>query len=305
MKSKIYLIALLASLTVAPCVTVQAQKKANSKKEIALQLYSVREKIGSFNTATDNYSVDYTVILKEIAQMGYTGVEAAGYSDGKFYNRTPGVFKKDVEAAGLKVLSSHLSKPLSEEELASGDFSESLKWWDKCIEAHKAAGMTYIVIPGIGVPKTVKDLKTYCDYFNEAGKKCRQNGLQLGYHNHAHEFQKVEDKVVMLDYMIENTDPEYVFIEMDVYWVVIGDNSPVNYFRKYPGRFKVLHIKDHREVGQSGMVGFDAIFNNAETAGVKHIVVELEGATSTIEEGLKTSIDYLLKAPFVKSSYNK
>jgi sugar phosphate isomerase/epimerase len=109
----------------------------------------------------------------------------------------------------------------------------------------------------------------------------------------------------MMDYMLENTNPEYVFIEMDVYWVVIGDNSPVDYFKKYPGRFKVLHIKDQREIGQSGMVGFDAIFNHAEIAGVKHIVVELEKPTATIEEGLKTSIDYLLKAPFVKASYNK
>ncbi|MDR0370586.1 MAG: sugar phosphate isomerase/epimerase [Prevotellaceae bacterium] len=305
MKSKIYLIALFASLMVAPYTTAQVRKKANSKKEIAIQLYSVREKIGSFNTTTDNYSVDYTAILREIAKMGYTGIEAAGYNDGKFYDRTPEVFKKDVEAAGLKVLSSHCTKNLSAEEYASGDFTESLKWWDKCIAAHKAAGMTYIVTPGTGVPKTAKDLKTYCDYSNEIGKRCRQNGMLYGYHNHAHEFQKIEDKVIMIDYMIENTNPEYVFFEMDVYWVVIGRNSPVDYFNKYPGRFTVLHIKDHREIGQSGMVGFDAIFNNAKTAGVKHIIVEMEQSSTTIEEGIKTSIDYLLKAPFVKASYSK
>ncbi|MDR1505074.1 MAG: sugar phosphate isomerase/epimerase, partial [Prevotella sp.] len=121
----------------------------------------------------------------------------------------------------------------------------------------------------------------------------------------AHEFQKVEDKVVMMDFMIENTNPEFVFIEMDVYWVVIGKNSPVDYFNKYPGRFSVLHIKDHREIGQSGMVGFDAIFKNAETAGVKHIIVEVEKYSTTIEESIKTSLDYLLNAQFVKASYSK
>ena len=111
----------------------------------------------------------------------------------------------------MKVLSSHCSRGLSDKEVASGDFSESLKWWDQSIAAHKAAGMKYIVNPGIGVPKTMKEMKMYCDYFNEIGKRCQQNGMKFGYHNHAHEFQKVENQAVMLDYMIENTNPEYVF----------------------------------------------------------------------------------------------
>jgi len=304
MKNKFCLLVLFVSLIILPS-SVLAQKKGNQKKDIAIQLYSVRDRIGSFNTTTDNYKVDYTVILKELAQMGYTGVEAAGYTDGNFYGRSPEQFKKDVEGSGLKVLSSHLNKPLTDEELSSGNYFESLKWWDKCIADHKAAGMTYIVMPWLSVPKTVKDLKTYCEYFNEVGKRCRQNGMYFGYHNHTQEFEKVEDQVIMYDYMIENTNPEYVFFEMDVYWTVMGKNSPVDYFKKYPGRFKVLHIKDHREIGQSGMVGFDAIFKNAGTAGVEHIVVEMEGATTTIEEGLKISVDYLIKAPFVKMSYSK
>lgn len=304
MKNKFCLLVLFASLIILPNSGL-AQKKENKKKDIAIQLYSVRDRIGSFNTKTDNYSTDYTIILKELAQMGYTGVEAAGYTDGNFYGRSPEQFKKDVEGAGLKILSSHLNKPLTDEELSSGNYSEALKWWDECIAAHKAAGMTYIVMPWLSVPKTVKDLKTYCEYFNEVGKRCRQNGIYFGYHNHTQEFEKVENQVIMYDYMIENTNPEYVFFEMDVYWTVMGKNSPVEYFKKYPGRFKILHIKDHREIGQSGMVGFDAIFNNAETAGVEHIVVEMEGATTTIEEGLKISADYLIKAPFVKVSYSK
>lgn len=304
MKNNFYLLLVLASLIILP-QTILAQNKENAKKDIAIQLYSVRDRIGSYVNQTGKYDTDYTAILKELAQMGYTAVEAAGYNDGKFYNRTPQEFRKDVETAGLKVLSSHCTKPLTPEELVSGNFTESLKWWDTAIKAHKDAGMTYIVTPWLEVPKTVKDLKTYCDYYNEIGKRCKANGLKYGYHNHAHEFQKVEDKVVMMDFMIENTNPEFVFIEMDVYWVVIGKNSPVDYFNKYPGRFSVLHIKDHREIGQSGMVGFDAIFKNAETAGVKHIIVEVEKYSTTIEESIKTSLDYLLNAQFVKASYSK
>lgn len=287
-----YLLVLFALLMAMP-QTVDAKKK----KEIAIQLYSVRDIINS--------GTDLNIVLKNLAQMGYTSVEAANYDNGKFYGRTPEDFKSAVEKAGMTVLSSHTTKGLSDKELASGDFSESMKWWDQCIAAHKAAGMTYIVTPSLGVPKTVKDLKTYCDFYNEIGKRCRQNGMKYGYHNHAHEFQKVEDKVVMLDYMLENTNPEDVFFEMDVYWVVRGQNSPVDYFNKYPGRFAVLHIKDHRELGQSGMVGFDAIFKNADTGGVKHLVAEIENYSYPVEESVKKSLDYLLDAPFVKASYSK
>lgn len=237
--------------------------------------------------------------------MGYTGVETANYNDRKFYGKTPQEFKQMVEANGMKVLSSHTSRGLSEKELESGDLTEALKWWDDCIADHKAAGMEYIVTPHMGIPKTLKDLQTYCDYYNEIGKRCNAAGLKYGYHNHAHEFQKVEGKEVMLDYMLQHTNPEYVFFQMDVYWVVRGANSPVDYFNKYPGRFAMLHIKDHREIGQSGMVGYDAIFKNAEKAGVRHLVAEIEQYSCPVKESVKQSLDYLLEAPFVKASYSK
>ncbi|PUV21529.1 MULTISPECIES: sugar phosphate isomerase/epimerase family protein [Sphingobacterium] len=272
-----------------------AQQKA-AKKEIGLQLYSVREEISK--------NPNFDQILQKIAALGYTGVEAAGYNAGKLYNLSPQEFKAKVEKAGMKVLSSHATKTLSAQELASGDFSESLKWWDQCIAAHKAAGMKYIVTPWMDVPKTLKDLETQCRYLDAVGAKCREQGLLYGYHNHAHEFKKVEDKV-MYDYMLEHTNPENVFFEMDVYWAVIGDVSPVDYFNKYAGRFKALHIKDHREIGQSGMVGFDAIFNNVKTGGLKYLFVELEETHNDIYTGLEQSIDYLKKAPFVKASYSK
>ena len=222
-----YLLILFALLLAIP----QAAD-AKKKKDIAIQLYSVRDII--------NNGTDLNVVLKNLAQMGYTSIEAANYDNGKFYGKTPEEFKNAVEKAGMKVLSSHCSRGLSNKEVASGDFSESLKWWDQSIAAHKAAGMKYIVNPGIGVPKTMKEMKMYCDYFN-----------------------------------------------------------------KYPGRFTMLHIKDDKEIGDSGMVGFDAIFRNAKVAGVKHIVAEIEGYSCPVEESVKKSLDYLLDAPFVKASYSK
>ena len=300
MKTGTIISVIAASMLAISCGRATNANSAQAKKDISIQLYSVRSLIGSFGNAKN----DYKPLLDTLAKMGYTSVEAASYSDGKFYGQDPAQFKADVEATGMKVLSSHINRYLTDKELKSGDFSETLKWWDACIAAHKAAGMEYLVMPYLGVPATVKDLQTYCDYFNAVGKKCLENGIKFGYHNHAHEFQKVEGKEVMYDYMLQHTDPQYVFFEMDVYWAVIGDASPVEYFKKYPGRFKVLHIKDEKEIGQSGMVGFDAIFNNAKTAGVENIVVEVERYSyDDIARSIKESIEYLEAAPFVPASY--
>ena len=279
-----------------------ASAKAKApKKEVGIQLYSVRSLIGAFG----NNSQDYKPVLKQLADMGYTSVEAASYADGKLYGQSPEQFRKDVEAAGMKVLSTHCTLNLSDEELASGDFSKALAWWDECIAAHKAAGAEYIVVPSMRKISTLKDLQTYCRYFNEVGARCAAAGMKFGYHNHSREFEKIEDKV-MLDYMLENTDPDKVFFQMDVYWTVMGQASPVDYFTKYPGRFRLLHIKDRREVGQSGMVGYDAIFRNAATAGVENIIVEMEGSSyGDVLRSVRECVDYLNEAPFVEASYAK
>ena len=271
------------------------------KKEACFQMYSVRELIGN----PEKFAQNHKEVLAKLAKMGYTSTEAANYDNGKLYGLSPEEYKAAIEASGLKVLSSHVGHNLSDQELASGDFSEALKWWDQCIDCHKRAGMKYIVNPGVNYPKTLKEADIICKYMDAVGEKVNAAGMKFGYHNHSHEFGKVEGKV-WYDYMVEHTDADKVFFEMDVYWAVRGQVSPVEYFNRYPGRFLLLHIKDHRELGQSGMVGFDAIFNNAERAGLKYLVVELEGSNKpNILDGMKESIDYIKASKFVKASYDK
>ena len=272
------------------------------KKEMCIQLYSARDLIGN----AEKYAANHESVLKALAEMGYTSVETANYKDGKFYGVTPEQFKADVEAAGMKVLSAHSNYRLSKEEIEAGDLTKALAFWDEAIPAHKAAGMEYIVIPSIGKNhENLKGLQVICDYFNAVGKKCKDAGMKFGYHNHAYEMEKVEDKI-MIEYLIENTDPELVFFQVDVYWAAYGHYSPADLFNKYPGRFALLHIKDKKEIGQSGMVGFDAVFGNAEVAGMEAFVVEVEGCRNEAAlEVIRTSADYLLNAPFVKTSYGK
>lgn len=273
-------------------ILVMAGGKTKNK-EIYLQLYSVR----------DDIKKDFKGTISSVAKTGYTGVEAAGYADGKFYGLSPEEFKKEIESTGMKVLSSHLNKRLNDNILAT-DWNEIWEWWDVAIDAHKRAGMKYVIVPSMPRLKTLADLKVYCDYYNRIGEKCNQAGMRFGYHNHDFEFVKIENEL-MYDFMLKNTDPEKVFFQMDVYWVVRGGYSPVDYFHSYPGRFEVLHIKDNKELGQSGMVGFDAIFNNTEKAGVKNLVVEVEKYNYKPLESVKMSLDYLQKHPLVKKSYSK
>lgn len=294
---------ILASLLALGAVSCTGGKQDEKPvaKEIGVQLYSIRDVIGN----PEAYARNHEEAFKALAQMGYTSVEAACYSDGKLYGVDPEQYKADLEAAGLKSLSTHIGRNLSDEELASGDFTESMKWWDQAIAAHKAAGCKYVVCPSFAVPQTLAGLKTYCDYFNAIGTKCKENGMLFGYHNHSHEFNKVEDKVIY-DFMLENTNPDSVFFEMDVYWAVMGHAAPVEYFKKYPGRFTMLHIKDYRELGESGMVGFDAIFKNADIAGMKDFVVEIEAFTNDDwKESMKMCADYLLNSDFVKATYEE
>ena len=304
MKKYFYTMVAGVSMMLAACTNPSqtTEMTAPQKKDIGLQLYSIRQLIGN----AENFAANQEKVLADLAKMGYTTVETANYGNGMIYGLAPEEFKACLEKAGLKALSTHTTRGLSAEELKAGVAGEeTMKWWDECIAAHKAAGMEYVVTPSQPTPETLKDLQVWCDYHNAIGKKCAEAGLKYGYHNHSHEFRKVEDQV-MIDYMIQNTDPQNVFFEMDVYWTVMGKASPVEYFKKYPGRFKLLHIKDHKEIGQSGMVGFDAIFRNAEIAGVEHVIVEAEAYESAdMMEGVGKCADYLLKADFVKADYTK
>jgi len=276
---------LFADLVLYKAYGKPVDKASARNKNIFIQLYSVRSDI----------KTDFNGTIAKLGKMGYKGIEAAGYADGKFYDLSPEAFKKEIESSGMSVLSSHVGKRLND-DITKTDWDEVWQWWDVAIEAHKAAGMKYIVMPSMPKLKTLADLKSYCDYYNQIGERCNAAGLRFGYHNHSFEFVEIEGEM-MYDYMIKNTDPEKVFFQMDVYWVVRGGQSPVEYFNNYPGRFEILHLKDHKELGKSGMVGFDAIFQNASKAGVKYLVVEVEKYNFTPFESVSMSLNYLLSHP--------
>lgn len=266
------------------------------QKNMAVQLYSARDLIGT----PELFAQNHEYVLERLAQMGYTGVEAASYENGKFSGMEPQEFRKVINAAGLELMSSHACRLLSDSEFAENDLTAALAWWDECIEAHKKAGVPRLVMSWVPQLGSEAELEVMAQYLNAIGKKCNEAGIRFGYHNHDQEYRQVGG-TTMMDYFIANTEPENVFFEMDVYWTVVAGQSPVEYMQKYPGRFEVMHIKDKKEIGQSGMVGFEPIFRNFDKAGTEFFVVEMEEAsTPNILRGLRESALYLRNAAYVK-----
>ncbi|MFP4289019.1 MAG: sugar phosphate isomerase/epimerase family protein [Bacteroidales bacterium] len=269
-------------------ILFSCQEPKEEEKFIGVQLWSVREDMKQDPEGT----------IKAVGDMGYKFIEAAGYGDGMFYNMEPVVFKQLVEDNGMTFLASHTGQDLPDEE----NWDETMAWWDEAIEAHAAAGVEYIVQPWMGNAgyESLEGLKRFCDYFNAVGEKCNAKGIRFGYHNHDGEFEELEGEVIY-DFMLRNTDPEKVMFQMDLYWVVEGGADPVDYINNYPGRFELWHVKDEAEVGASGNIDFERIFNYADQSGMEYIIVEVEKYNYEPLESIKVSLEYLQNADFVKT----
>nr|WP_319572170.1 sugar phosphate isomerase/epimerase [uncultured Draconibacterium sp.] len=265
------------------------EKSSETNKElfIGLQLWSVR----------DNMDENVAATLKAVGESGYKFVETAGYAKGTMYGIDPVEFKKMCESNGLQFLGAHTGQPVPTEET----WDETMAWWDTCIAAHKAAGVKWIVQPGMGASayESLDGIKAYCEYFNAVGEKCNAAGIRFGYHNHDKEFTTEYEGKPLYDWMLELTDPEKVMFELDLYWIAEGGKSAVDYFEKYPGRFELWHIKDEKELGESGKMDFASIFAEREKAGTKYGIVEVERYNFDPIESCKKSLDYLKAQDYV------
>jgi len=303
MKAFKSILLLLGIILMAACNSNSDTKVVEKlEKNIGLQMYSLRDPIGNQTIGVDS-------VINAIGGMGYKYVETFGYNDGLTFGLTPEELKAKLEAVGVTILSTHVRKDIPGDKTEQ-NMADLWAWWDKCIADHKAMGAKYIVMPSMPTPETLEGLKEYCDYYNEIGAKCVAAGMKFGYHNHNFEFEKKYDlgddkSISMYDYMIQNTDPAKVIFQLDVYWAIVGRRAPVELFEEYPNRFEVLHIKDSKELGRSGFVGFDAIFNHIGKSGAKYLIVEVERYNIPPIESVKESLDYLNNADFVKEDYSK
>jgi sugar phosphate isomerase/epimerase len=267
-----------------------SDKEVQSEKRFGgLALYTVRDAMK-----------DARATLEKVAQAGYVNVESAGYENGKFYNLSPADFKSLLGEMKLKPISAHQS-------------SVTFENVDQQIADLKAAGFQYFVVPippmGLfghdGGKMTMKGgAKNLAQILDKLGEKCEAAGLQLLYHNHDFEFVKDAEGIVPIDYLLENCNPKYVNFQMDLYWVTKAGADPVAYFKRYPGRFKIWHVKDMDDQGRfapvgNGKIDFKRVLDNKKLSGMQYYFVEQDACfNETALEAIVISHKGLAKIGF-------
>ncbi|MEK0423347.1 MAG: hypothetical protein RLZ95_1257 [Bacteroidota bacterium] len=271
MKINKFFKSLLSAIAVFAVILFPFTNKANAQDAVkpfgGLALYTVRDAMVKDARAT----------LEKVAQAGYVNVESAGYNNGKFYNLSPADFKALLKEMNLTPISAHQG-------------SVTFDNVDQQIADLKEAGFKYFVVPvppmgTFGFDPATKKMgmkggaKALAATLNTLGQKCKDAGLELLYHNHDFEFNKDDEGNVVLDYLLENCDKSIVNFQMDLYWVTKAGKDPLEYFERYPGRFKIWHVKDMDEQGRfapvgNGKIDFKRILAKKKKSGMKYYYVE-------------------------------
>jgi len=256
-----------------PNITEAAKRRR--VKDAGLQLYTVRKEMLEDNVGT----------LKKIASLGYKEIESAASQKGYYYGLKPSEIKKICNDLGMTLRSGHVHYDDAK--------------WQQTIDGAAESGQQYLiasVMPSNG--QSVDNYKHASELFNKAGEDCKKSNITFGYHNHDSEFEKENGKV-LYDVLLENTNPEFVKMEMDLGWVIVTGNDPLDYFQKYPGRFPLWHLKDmdlkEKHSVEFGKGGLDIkkMLQNSKKSGMKYFFIEQEEYTGTAFDCLKYNMDYL------------
>ncbi|WP_036152961.1 sugar phosphate isomerase/epimerase family protein [Maribacter forsetii] len=239
-----------------------------------VQLYSFR----------DGMLANPKKTLEQIASLGFKEIESAGSSKGYYYGLSPKEMATTCKALGMSLTSGHVH--LDDK-------------FEQTMEDAVASGQEYLIcssLPSEG--QTVDNYKKVAEQFNIAGEACKRRGLKFGYHNHEYEFES-ENGEVLYDVLMDNTQKDLVYMELDLGWVVVAEKDPLHYFKKYPGRFPLWHLKDMNmnekistEFGK-GALDVPLMLELKELSGVEHIYIEQEEYASTPFKSMQHNLNYL------------
>jgi sugar phosphate isomerase/epimerase len=274
---------LVAAVVLAPVAKEFLSRDTDDKlKTFGIQLWTVKKALAE----------DPRGVLKQLSVDGYKLIESFQGNKGIFWGMSNTEFKKYMDELGMTIISSHCT--------TGEDFER------KANEA-SSIGMKYLLNPFVPVQKTVDDYKKIADQFNKNGEICKKAGIRFGYHNHGHDFKRIDGQVPM-DIYLQNTDPALVDFEMDIYWVVTAKENPEAWLKKYNNRFQLCHIKDRIKgatvddasciLGQ-GSIDFPKILKTAKKHGMQYYIVEQERYDNTTEmDCARADAQYLKKIKF-------
>ena len=268
-----------------------------------IQLYAVRQPLAE----------DAQKTLKALFAIGYREVESAG--TGK-YSATD--FRKMVEDAGLKLPSAHVDFHMDNDlgpvlaeaqalgvEYATSSFLRKLN--DPGRMSLGNASTQQAALPPMGLD----GFQRMAARMNEIGRRAKAVGLKYAYHNHNFEFEAMPDGKLGYDVLLRETDGSVVSFEVDCGWMVAAGSSPVEYFKRYPGRFRMLHVKDFQRLSRPtidmvgpdrpkgvelgrGFIDYKPIFAASKAAGIEHAFAEQEAPyTRPQMESAKVSYEFL------------
>lgn len=227
-------------------------------ENLGLQLYSVKE-------AAEK---DLLGVLEQVAEMGYKGVQFAG-----FFSHSATEVEAKMDEVGLKAAGAHVQ------------LSEFQDNFDELIAYHKEIDNKILICPFLPeeMRTTADDYKRTAKLFNEIGQKVKDAGFSFGYHNHAFEFDLFDGKTGF-DILYENTDPELVKMELDCFWAVHAGQTPDKIMKQYSNRLFSLHLKDliiedgepiSTEIG-NGVINVVELIEDGKSWNVDWFIVEQE-----------------------------
>lgn len=219
-------------------------------------------------------------VLDSVKDSGYAGVEAGG-SDAD-------ALKRWLDARGLVHGGMHFTP-------------SHLRDVEPIVDFAKVTGCRHVSNSGLLVwqERSLDDYKKTIAILNDAGRKLKDAGMQLHYHHHDFEFEKVDGNVTGMDLLHENLDPDAVDFNFDVAWIQKGGQNPAEYLRKYKDRTTYLHFKDFDESGDwtelgRGVVNFGEIMAVLpELPHVEWVMLEQDTTKIDARESAKMSRAYL------------
>lgn len=286
-------------------------------KNIGIQLFSLPKLL----------ETDFLSAIKILKRMGYSQLElygpytfsvnsvkeswkalepALGFNGSGYFNKSRKEVKQILADHNMTTPSMHTDLDTLIEEMGA------------LAEAAHDLGQKYVVLPAIPPEKrtTLDDYKRIADIFNQIGAYAKREGIKFAYHNHGYGIKPLSDGTVPLDLLIDRTDPDLVFLELDIYWTTAGGADPVDYLKKYPNRYHLMHLKDMKPITEfegdggdpsqwmalfpymtnvgDGELDIVNIIETAKSTGVKYFFVE-QDMVAQPEIALKRSIDFLKK----------
>jgi sugar phosphate isomerase/epimerase len=240
--------------------------------DLAVQLYSLREEC----------EADLAGVLGRLGEIGYTGVEFAG-----FHGHAPADVAAMLDAHGLKAASAHVAPG---PDLDVNTVATELE----------AIGCDTAVVPVLGVsdPSDPVEVAAACAQVNDLAAALRDSGVSVGYHNHWWEFETAADGISLFERFREQFSPE-VFFEVDVYWAAVGGADVAALLSELGDRARLLHVKDGPadEPGSAmtavghGTLDIPVILNAA--SGPDWLIVELDRCATDMLTAVDESYRYL------------